>query len=379
MFFWFWQSHWSIWVQFINYHRLSYSNLSFFLIFTIFWPRCQRNSLCFPLFNSESHPLKRFGEDCGCRGNCTTGRTGELASLHELWEWHGARFHKWYPRIIHLEIGFSIIKFIQFGGFPLYFWKHPHNDKLEATKSFLSDQAAILFLLSMFESSFPWHDNMAWLDLSLNRDPEEPMVQHSVTQRMPIATCTWERGFSLFCERSREVGIHKSQIQNHYTGTEYIFLWSSKNVDIFKHPPRPSFYPRVLIQNVMPSICHRHQGLLTILQCRFVGGANDETTTPKSQGHNLTFYLVSYPVWRCNYLNTWRQKFWADMTGLSEERICSLLSIVRILFSCEEHLLFVYFMWQMIWLLKDLSNFLWKATARISKELHPRTLHRISP
>lgn len=142
-------------------------------------------------------------------------------------------------------------------------------------------------------------------------------------------------------------------------------------MDFFQHPPRPSFYPRANMQNVMLSICHRHQGLLAILQCRFVGGANDERTTPKSQGYDLIWLSTLWVTLLEMYLNI---KFsgrhdYHDWTFGGKP----LFLVVRVFsfFPCEEHLLFMYFMWQMTWLLKDLSNFVWTSTARIWKELHP--------
>ena len=78
----------------------------------------------------------------------------------------------------------------------------------------------------MFWAFFYRHFNgITACDLSLNHDPQEPMVQHSVTQWMPIETRTWDF-WKLFLERSREVGIH--------TGTQYFFdrenMWIFCNV-----------------------------------------------------------------------------------------------------------------------------------------------------
>ena len=155
--------------------------------------------------------------------------------------------------------------------------------------------------------------------------------------------------WSWFLERSRELGrIHKSHIQNHHTEGA-VFNWSSKKPWIFwKHPPRPSFCPGAIIQNVMLSICHRHQRLLTIASMPF--------------------------CWRRQWWNNNSKVARTDISGLGEERLCSF-------FSCDGHLLFIEFdvTDDLPSQRFDFSNFFWKAALRIWKELHPRTPHRISP
>lgn len=251
--FWFFQSHCLVQMLIddhtciICFHRFSVFFLS---LITVFLPRWQRNSLCFHCCSTLS-PIhsKDLAKIAGAVG---TARLAGLGSLHCM---------------------------------------SCRNDTMTHLKQntfFLSDQSdAILMFWACLNCHFNGMatcDDLTCLWIAILRSLWYSTQWLSECQLQRALFRCQGVSWSWFLERSRELGrIHKSHIQNHHTGAQYL-IDHQKTVDFLKHPPRPSFCPGAIIQNVMLSICHRHQRLLTILQCRFVGGANDETTTPKSQG-----------------------------------------------------------------------------------------------